>query len=394
MFESNKRVLPQYIPHLLPNFLSKYNRDEWSRSIDEMKNFVKPDASPGSPCALISNRNDDYMRRMGERFNDIVLDRIEKILSFSLEEIILMGRKERMDHGMMDPVRVFVKNEPHKLEKIKQGRVRLIMSVSLVDKMIEMLISRHLCKLEIQNWQHLPSKPGIGFTRADNEQVFNDIMDCGLDMSYADISGWDMNVKQWMIRDEAEAAIMLCVNSSEQWEHLMRCKAIIESESIYQFSDGILVAPRFKGIVNSGKLRTSRGNSFMRVRIADLVGSRKTIAAGDDTVENTVENAKEKYLRYGVVLKDYVPVEDSFEFCSHYYAPGRTYAVNHEKLVMNLLHQEPKTNLELRMTMIGFEDEMDSHPQYDDILRMIESVGYFEVEGPHYEINKDPENAD
>jgi hypothetical protein len=384
MEESNLRVLPLYIKHTLPSFLHKYDREEWSKAIDDIKDDIKPEASPGVPHAKVAKRNDKLMGIMGERLNDIVLDRVELILHTSIDKLKSMTRKERLDRNLMDPVRVFVKNEPHKMEKIKTGRVRLIMSVSLTDKIIEMLLSRHLTKLEIQNWKVIPSKPGMGFTPSDSTAVYADVVGCGLPMSYADISGWDWNVKQWQVVDAARSAILLARDSSLVYEHLMIAKAYLETESIYQFSDGTLVQPLFKGIVNSGKFRTSRDNSFMRVRIADLIGSRKTIAAGDDSVENTVENAIEKYAKYGIRVKEYLPVSGSFEFCSHYYGPNCCYALNKEKMVMNLLHQEPKDFLEYRMSMVGFEAELETRPDYESILELIESVGYYEVEGPHY----------
>jgi len=36
------------------------------------------------------------------------------------------------------------------------------------------------------------------------------------------------------------------------------------------------------------------------------------------------------------------------------------------------------------MTMVGFEAELETRPDYADILQHVESVGYYEVEGPHY----------
>jgi len=388
---SDKRILPLYLEHDLPKFLMSYDRQEWSREIDRIKDHIKPEASPGVPCAITSNRNDKLMEIMGERLNDAVLDRVEKLRATDIEELRLTDRRKRMDDGLMDPVRVFVKNEPHKIEKIEQGRVRLIMSVSIVDKIIEMLLSRHLCKLEIQNWRDIPSKPGIGFSEGDNAAVYEDILGCGLPMSFADIQGWDWSVKAWMIEDEAESAIKLARQTSLVWRHLMRAKAILESETVFQFSDGVMVMPIYKGIVNSGKLRTSRGNSFMRVRLADLIGSRKTIAAGDDSVENTVEDAQAKYRRLGIVCKEYETVETEFEFCSRLYGPGYSYALNKEKMIMNLLHQEPRNSLEFRASMIGFADELSSRPDYDRILELIESVGYYEVEGPHYDARSEDE---
>lgn len=370
--------------HVLPDYLKEYNREVWSKHIDSLKDTIKAEASPGVPCAMQGKRNDLYLQSMGERFNDLVLDRVELMLLTSPAELESMSRRQRIDAGFMDPVRVFVKNEPHKALKVQQGRFRLIMSVSLIDKMIEMLLTRHLYKLEILNWRRIPSKPGIGFTDEDNALVYEDIISSGLKMDASDMGGWDWSVKEWMIKDEAENVVKLCVNPNLHWAHLVRAKAELECKTIFQFSDGVMVEPTYPGIVNSGKLKTSRGNSWKRVRLADLVGSRKTIAAGDDCVESHVEGALEKYTAFGVSLKEYVPVDGKFEFCSRIYSSCGSFPINAEKMIMNLLHQEPKSSLEFRMTMIGFQDELSNHPDYEDILRLVEEVGYFEVEGPHY----------
>lgn len=369
----------------MPDYLKQYDRDTWSKEIDELKKFVKPEASPGVPCAALSLRNDEYMSKLGERFNDLVLDRIETMLNTPLNALKEKTRTERIDDNLMDPVRVFVKQEPHKASKIAEGRVRLIMSVSLIDKMIEMILSRFICKLEIQNWRTIPSKPGIGFTPEMSRLVYRDVANSPYPMSYADVSGWDQSVKQWQIIDEAQALIKLCNNPSSDWAHLLILKAHLESESVYQFSDGLMVCPNFPGIVNSGKLRTSRGNSWMRVRLADLIGSRKVLAAGDDTVEATVADAPMKYAEYGITVKEYLPVKDTFEFCSHIYHEAGAYSVNRNKMIMNLLHNEFKDFKDYKASMIAFSDELGSRPDYNKILELIEKVGYYEVEGPHIE---------
>lgn len=387
---SNERLLPQYIKHTLPEFLLSYDRISWSKAIDDIKGDIKPDASPGVPHARFCRENKSLFSFFGERFNDIVLDRIELILNTSIEDLKNMSRKERLDSNLVDPVRVFVKNEPHTKEKINTGRVRLIMSVSLTDKIIEMLLSRHLTKLEIQNWKNIPSKPGIGFSEEDAACVYADVMNGG-PMSYTDVKSWDWNVKQWQVLDEANFCILLANNPSDCWKHLLIAKAYLETESIYQFSDGTLVQPNYAGIVNSGKFRTSKSNSFMRVRIADLIGAKKTIAAGDDSVESTVPDAIAKYLELGIVVKEYLPVKDSFEFCSHYYGPKGSYALNKEKMVMNLLHQTPKDISEYLVAFMGFEAELCTRPDYQDILELIRLVGFYELEGAQYYIVRNAE---
>lgn len=385
--ESDARILPLYLRHNLPEFLQFYDREGWSKEIDRLKLRIKAEASPGVPYCTVANRNDQLMELLGEELNDIVLDRIEKRLTLGLG-VQYLSRRERIDKGLMDPVRVFVKNEPHKRAKVEEGRMRLIMSVSIVDKIVEMLVCDHLYKLEIRSWRDIPSKPGIGFSPEDNEAVYRDIHDSGLFMAESDISGWDWSVKEWMICDEARAVVKLCENPSRCWETLIAVNAILESASIYQFSDGMMVSPTFTGIVNSGKQKTSRGNSFMRVRLADLIGSRKTIAAGDDCVESFVAGAKERYNELGITCKNYTPIESSFEFCSRVYSRNGSYPVNAAKMIMNILHTTPKSVEEWRMYMIGFVDQLSCHPKYDAISGLLKAVGYFEVEGPHYNVDE------
>jgi len=249
------------------------------------------------------------------------------------------------------------------------------MSVSLADKMIEMLLSKHLHQLEIQNWDIIPSKPGIGFTREMNAKVYNSVKSKP-NMMYADISGWDWSCKPWLMEACAEGKIRLCNNPSDVWTKLVRLEPIIESESIYQFSDGLLVCPIYRGIVNSGKFKTSRDNSWMRVFLATLVGSKHVIAAGDDTVEQFVVYAADEYRKYGWELKDYQPVVDGFEFCSHWYDCNGTYPINVDKMLMNLLHTRPKTWFEYNMYMIQFTDELQDHPLFPLIMEILERVDY------------------
>lgn len=321
----------------------------------------------------------------GDRLNDLILDRIQNILSIPLDTLHKMTRRECVMAGLMDPVRVFVKNEPHKEEKVLAKRFRLIMSVSLADKIIEMLLVRHLTKLEIANWKHIPSKPGIGFTESDVEYMYKDVMKRS-DMYATDFKAFDWNTKEWQILDQAEMVIKLANFPSEVWKHLMRAKAWLECHSVYQFSDGTLVVPRYAGIVNSGKFITSSGNSRIRAKAATLIGSDCVKAAGDDTVESFVPDAINKYLEYGLRCKGYDKIIDSFEFCSRLYHPSGSYAINSVKMIMNLLDQSPKDWLEYKQLIIGFQDELGSRPDFHQIMEQIISVGFHEVEGPYLEV--------
>jgi hypothetical protein len=249
------------------------------------------------------------------------------------------------------------------------------MSVSIVDKIIEMLLSRHLHKLEISNWMNIPSKPGIGFTDEMNKEVYDQVMAMG-NMAYADISGWDWSCKQWLLELCARGKIALCDNPSADWIHLVSVEPILEGSSVYQFSDGTLVAPDYEGIVNSGKYKTSRDNSWMRVALAMYLGADNVLAAGDDTVESFIENAKSKYAALGWGLKDYLKVGEGFEFCSRWYTEKGSYPLNIEKTLMNLLHAKISSWIDLEMHLLQFVDQTFHHPDFGLVMKHLETIGF------------------
>jgi len=378
-----------------------------SKVIDDFKKLVKGEASPGVPLSRYQSRNDHLFAQMGDLFNDAVLNRLELLMKANLDDLKKMSRREIIEKGYADPVRVFVKNEPHKKSKLESGKVRLIMSVSIIDKMIEMLLARHMCKKEIANWKKIPSKPGIGFDSDDNLNMFwavkHQTDEC--DMAGSDIKGWDWSVDEWQILDDVEMNIKLTddyssrdSNGNSLWAHLMRAKAILECRSVFQFSDGTLVALNFLGVMLSGKFKTSFSNSKMRARVADLIGAHVSFTAGDDCLEKLVKDAIAKYLEYGIRVKEYTPLvcnsegfggDLEFEFCSHKYDIHGAYPVNIEKMVMNLLHQTPSNFKEFKQLMIGFQDEIKGHPRANQILQDIEDVGFYVVEGPHYIVPND-----
>lgn len=392
-----RKILPKYKRHYLPKF---WATNELLTAVEDMKKFVKPDATPGVPYTLLASRNDQLFKILGTRFNEMVVDRIYRRLEFDPEWIEMQDPELLVDLGLCDPVRVFVKGEPHKIAKLKQGRVRLIHSVSIVDKMIEMLMMRHFTKLEIDNWRDIPSKPGIGFTPEDCQSVYEDVVGRPVKMRSSDVEGWDWNVDKWQIKAEAERKIALCkgfqdisdydTDGLDRWRQSMRLNAIISCKSVYQFSDGTMVKNIFPGIVNSGKYDTSCGNSGMRDMLAETIGSSENICAGDDACEEDIVGAVERYKEYGFKIKTYDMIDNQFEFCSRIYTNGRSWPVNREKIIFNLLHNIPKNDYEHRLYLTGFVDDMQFHPNYDDIMQLIEQVGYLELAGAQELVGDEP----
>jgi len=366
-----------------PDYLVSPTQTNLKTGIREMIQHVQrftPDSSPGVPYMMVGLSNAQVIDRMGEQLVDLVYERLKALELTSRTDLLDCTREQLVKFGYMDPVRVFVKDEPHKLEKLTEGRVRIIHSVSLVDKLVEMLLIKHATKQEIRHWKLIPSKPGIGFDDESNLAVYNDVMT--MDEPHdSDVKGWDMGVKFWMMEDDAHVTINLCRNAGLWWTQMLLKKQLLEASSIFQFSDGTMVYPNYRGIVNSGKFKTSYSNSKMRVLVSKHIGAKQARAAGDDCVESKVNDAIEKYKLLGIKIKSYQPIHDRFEFCSHMYTPSGSYAINDEKMIMNFLHNDLSVPLNFRMWFAGLYGELGSRPDWDIIVERLRSIGLFDLEG-------------
>lgn len=227
--------------------------------------------------------------------------------------------------GLCDPIRLFVKNEPHPIKKIEEGRFRLISSVSLVDQLVERLLFGPQNEAEIAQWQSVPSKPGMGLSQKwQQSALWNDLANKHrvAPAAEADISGFDWSVQKW----ELEADVCIRIERGKFPER-MRKAALNRfkcfSNAVFQLSNGELIEQGLPGLMKSGSYCTSSTNSRIRCLMAELIEAPWCIAMGDDSVEGFVENAREKYDLLGHTCKDYVPCATSgnelkeINFCSH-----------------------------------------------------------------------------
>lgn len=345
---------------------------------------IKMDASPGVPFSAIFPTNKKFFEQSLEYIKHLVWSRIQLRLIhkdvIEPEQMVLLG--------LCDPVKVFVKQEPHSIDKIKEGRFRLIMSVSIIDKLVEMVLIKDLKDLEINNWYRIPSKPGMGFTDDMVSIIYNKVMQMNNPVS-TDVSGWDWSVQQWMLDADADIMVRLCNNPFQDWIDLIKVTAKIEGSSVYCLSDSQLYTLSVPGNQNSGKLKTSMSNSRMRALMAFLVGSEDVICMGDDDVEEFVDNAEQKYAELGIKVKMYSKIDNEFEFCSKIYTQNGCYPTKYGKTLMKLLHQEPKSWEEYIGFMIGFIDEMCKHPEYERLLELIQLTGFARKGGKQMILDED-----
>lgn len=384
--EETKTRIMSIMTEDYPKFSNEYN-DLESLLNNIRKQFleIKLDSTPGIPYVLAYKKNKDILENFNYQLEEIIKSRIFLILSIDYDALLKMHPEDIVRKGLADPVRLFIKNEPHKKDKLDNRRYRLIMSVSIADKVLEMVLTSGRKKTERVNWRTCPSKPGIGFDDAEAIPFFKRVNSFENRVS-SDVSAWDWLVREWMQIEDSKFTIKQCTNPFPEWEDLVRKMAIIESRSLYQFSDGNLAVLRdndgcYYGNQNSGKYKTSMSNSSMRVRLALAVGSRHNDAMGDDLIETYVQDAEEKYKMLGMKVKAYDKFSGQFEFCSKIFTDKGPYPTSVVKPLMNLLHSDFDDSNQYLGSLINFSEEIRHFPNKERLYDIIEKVGYNELVG-------------
>jgi len=258
-----------------------------------------------------------------------------------------MTPAELVQHGLCDPIRLFVKGEPHKQSKLDEGRYRLIMSVSLVDQLVARVLFQNQNKREIALWHSIPSKPGFGLS-SDGQ-----VMDFTMSLSHqlkldplelisrwkellvpTDCSGFDWSVAEWMLQDDMEVRNRLTVDLNDATSRLRAAWLKCISNSVLSLSDGTLLEQKFPGVQKSGSYNTSSSNSRIRVMAAYHCGASWAVAMGDDALES-VETDLAVYKNLGFKVE----VSDELEFCSHIFrAPDLALPVGTPKMLYKLIY--------------------------------------------------------
>lgn len=336
---------------------------------------VVKDSSPGVPYAHFGRTNKDLISGVNFDFLCLsVVRRIKKLLSVDVEELLEMSAEEMVKQGYVDPVKIFIKQEPHKIAKINSGKLRIISNVSVVDQVVERLLFSAQNRLEIARWKTTPSKPGMGLNDDGLQELYATMQarwDLGKQLAESDISGWDWSVPGWMLLLEAKARIRLAgATTSGPWGHLVMARQICLSLSVFHLSDGQMWAQRTRGVQLSGSYTTSSSNSRMRVMLGYLAGVQWIMAMGDDDVEETEDGEPPNYLEWGFPMKDFIKCEEGrVGFCSMKF-PGswKGYPTQEYRSLYRLMSHSLAVHAQFPEYRAQFAMELRHHPQCDEIL--------------------------
>lgn len=288
---------------------------------DEVFDECEMESSPGYPYVW---QGISKNRQIAE---NLALKNAVKQRYLELWRVIRAGEK------LPNPVvRDFVKNEGHKLKKIREKRWRLIWALPLEWQLLHRTAFGASLAMEQANHETIPTKDGLSLIRGGANRFVSDIDDGSDKIGDRDLEGWDLSVPEWLLLDESEVRKRLCLNLTPFVTDLIdRCYRSLLNVHVI-FSDGTLLEQLEPGIVKSGSYITLSGNSRMQVLLKILYCDEKcggfveqyhkVAAIGDDSLERMhgIDPADfQQWLTdHGFKCKDFnVGRMSEMTFCSH-----------------------------------------------------------------------------
>ncbi|QJZ28419.1 hypothetical protein 2 [Kummerowia striatad enamovirus] len=321
---------------------------------------VEPTAGSGVPYVGISNRrtHHDWIHdpEMMPVVTALVWIRLEKLSKLGPVELAKLSPEDCVRQGLVDPVRVFVKGEPHKRAKLRDKRYRLIMSVSLVDQLVARMLFRSQNRKELALFRAIPSQPGMGLST--DEQVQDFVARLGHKVRLpvdevcnrwrefilpTDCSGFDWSVQEWMLQDDMEVRNRLTKDCPDILKRMRASWLHCLANSVLMLSDGVLLAQETAGIQKSGSYNTSSSNSRIRFLCALYAGASWALTMGDDALEDCQADLS-VYKRLGLKVEP----SETLEFCSHRFeSPRRALPTGVGKMLFKLLHSYDPASADL-----------------------------------------------
>jgi len=289
--------------------------------------------------------------------------------------------------GLCDISKLFCKEEPHSQKKLDEGRIRLIVSMSIVDNIIARLLFALQNNTEINNWETIPSKPGVGFSDVNLTNLYKGTIS-KKDKAMADVTGWDWAMQEFDFAADLERRAFLNGGKNSIWYKIASAHFYVVQRKLFMLADGSLYAQVNPGIMPSGWYCTSSTNSFVRCLNSYWVQLQSGLmtyelwaeAMGDDCLERFVEDAKRFYADLGKILKFYESFTDEFEFCSLLFKDGIGAPVSPDKMLVNLFqHANREMAFKVQVfNQFAYETRNLSLELRHELFELVQTSGYWE----------------
>lgn len=359
------------------------------------RDYIARNSTPGFPWMELGRSNKILLDdpELSALLVSEALGRIRLMLEYG-EDLFSFAAEELVKRGLCDPIRVFVKTEPHKMAKIKAGKLRIISGVSIVDQLIDKMLFSSQNNLEISLWQQTPSKPGIGLDDEGLQAMASWFRERLTDRSLisTDISGWDWSVQGWELDADLKCRTILGDAEGSFWHLLARARVFCIKRKTFVLPDSSLVSQHWEGVQCSGWYNTSSTNSRMRVLVravayldscdrrgvgVDVSEVAKCVAMGDDCVESCLtDDVYEIIGEYGHTIKERTEFKtlEGVEFCSHsWYADGLAQPTTWVKTLYRFV-QQPDDPIQLLDWMFQLYSDMRNVREGSRIEKIEKSI--------------------
>lgn len=295
-------------------------------------------ATPGYPYQLSFQTNGTFLGYRGDgTFDEDILRQQYRVTM------------DRIRHRECDPIRLFIKPEPHKSSKREKQSWRLISAVSVMDQIIDHLLFDEMNKNMVE--EHLTIVPQVGW--APLYLGWTNIPFGGVAM---DKSGWDWSAKPWLFEETLNLRKALCENLSEQWSELAAWRyECLFGTPVFVTSGGQFLRQKQPGVMKSGCVNTITDNSIMQdilnkvVEIETGECSPWMKSMGDDTYQATPRDLR----TYVAALSKYCIVKDvksAAEFAGFSFSVDYVEPLYFGKHCYNLLHAPSAHKAELAVS--------------------------------------------
>lgn len=309
-------------------------------TIDDVRSHfinIKRPSSPGVPWHSLGVTKGEILDKHSDLIVEAVLDRLNVLGSVDLFDPDPIWLVENF---FVDPVRLFIKDEPHNRDKREAERYRLISSCSIVDELVTRILFSKQVFFEIDRWEMCFSKAGMGLSTDDQQQRLFDSVKPWLKHACSnDMKNWDWSVREWLMKFCIRCHLFNC-NANAKYTRLCMNWVICLARTVYSTSDGVLLCLNINGIQKSGSFMTAKLNGMMRAAARFLVEADSTIIVmGDDAVEKMFKDMISKYATLGLEVKASNESNgETFSFCSHTFKDGEAFPENVLKSFFRLLY--------------------------------------------------------
>lgn len=312
--------------------------DNYSRYYDRVfRAFAElgGDKSPGYPLNLKYSTNSGWLKADKEFYIKVVIARLHLRLDKSIDfDLLVKSDLDAVRYGYVDPICVFIKNEPTPRRKFVDGSFRIISSVSALDGAVESVLYTEKSAILRQNLYWNGTATGIGFTDSQTKHLHDFVQiktqEYWVEPTFVDFAGFESQHTQQAY--EANALIDLKTvrhsrGTLSRWNYagrnfcrLATCAISVMGGELYELVD--------KGGMNSGRKVTTVFNGSFCNTYCYYIGLKTgykvdlAFANGDDggvwtaaPLDVFLECGKNSGLR----LRDVTRKASTFSYCSHTY---------------------------------------------------------------------------